>query len=287
MKKILVTGGLGFIGSFLVERLLKEGHVVDVVDDLSTGNINNKTFGPTYIFTDVTTFCSFDKKEYDVIFHLANNSRIARSFEYPKETLLNNYTSTVSILEYMRMFCPKAKLYFASSSTTNFTDRFNNPYTFSKYSCDELLELYHLHYNIDYSIVKFYNVYGSMREKDLGEYTTVIRKFKKLVKENLPLTVYDGTRQRDFTYIDDTIDALDMILNKNFNEKVYNIGTGKSYSIQQIADAFEHPIIYEPEKRKYELHSTLCEPNIPGWEAKTDVIEHIKEWKKENANSQG
>lgn len=285
MKKILITGGLGFIGSFLVDRLLTEGHDIDVVDDLSTGNINNKTIGPTYIITDVTTFCSFDKKEYDVIFHLANNSRIARSFEYPKETLLNNYTSTVSILEYMRMFCPKAKLYFASSSTTNFTDRFNNPYTFSKYSCDELLELYHLHYNIDYSIVKFYNVYGSMREKDLGEYTTVIRKFKKLVKENLPLPVYDGTRQRDFTYIDDTIEALDMILNKNFNEKVYNIGTGKSYSIQQIADAFDHPIIHEPEKRKYELHSTLGEPNIPGWEAKTDVIEHIKEWKKENADS--
>lgn len=278
-NKVLITGGLGFIGSFLTERLVSEGYHVEVVDDLSTGSIENKFFGPIYHYTTVSKFCELYEKQFDIIFHLANNSRIARSFEFPRETLMNNYESTLSILEYIRKNCPSAKLFFASSSTTNFTDRFNNPYTFSKYSCDELLHLYKMHFNVDFSIIKFYNVYGSFRERNLGEYTTVIRKFKELVIENKPLTVYDGTRSRDFTHIDDTIDALSLILNKNMSESLYEIGSGKSYTISEIAEAFNHPIEYQPDKRKYELQTTLCEPNIPGWKAKKDVIQHVKDWK--------
>jgi nucleoside-diphosphate-sugar epimerase len=120
---------------------------------------------------------------------------------------------------------------------------------------------------------------------NLGEYTTIIRKFKQLVSDDMPLTVYDGTRSRDFTHIDDTIEALSLILNKNIEEPIYNIGTGVSYTIQEIADAFDHPIEYYPDKRKYELHTTLCSPNIPGWKSKVNVIEHIKQWKKDYADS--
>ena len=284
---ILVTGGLGFVGSFLVERLVDLKHNVTVVDNLSTGSkqwmIEKDTVD--YHIMDVVDFCAINNKPFDIIYHLANNARISMSFEYPKETLLNNYESTIAILEYMRRYCGTAKLYYASSSTTEFTDKFNNPYTFSKFTCDDILELYHLHYNIDYSIVKFYNVYGSMREADLGEYTTIIRKFKQKVEMNLPLPVYGPDRRRDFTSIEDTIDALEIILNQNDQQKVYHIGTGTNYSIQEIADAFDHPIDYQTDKRLYELHTTLSKPNITGWQAQKNVIDHIKKWKKNYAIS--
>jgi UDP-glucose 4-epimerase len=284
---ILVTGGLGFVGSFLVERLVDLKHNVTVVDNLSTGSkqwmIEKDTVD--YHIMDVVDFCATNNKPFDIIYHLANNARISMSFEYPKETLLNNYESTIAILEYMRRYCGTAKLYYASSSTTEFTDKFNNPYTFSKFTCDDILELYHLHYNIDYSIVKFYNVYGSMREADLGEYTTIIRKFKQKVEMNLPLPVYGPDRRRDFTSIEDTIDALEIILNQNDQQKVYHIGTGTNYSIQEIADAFDHPIDYQTDKRLYELHTTLSKPNITGWQAQKNVIDHIKKWKKNYAIS--
>lgn len=284
---ILVTGGLGFIGSFLVERLAKDGHQIDVVDNLSTGSfdwaIRDKNV--FYYFEDVVEYCSRHNKGYDIIFHLANNARISMSFDYPKETLLNNYQSTISILEYMRNYCPKAKLYYASSSTTEFTDRFNNPYTFSKFACDDILELYNKHYSIDFSIVKFYNVYGSMREADLGEYTTIIRKFKQKVHQNLPLPVYGPDRRRDFTHVDDTVEALAKIVTFNDQQKVYHIGTGSNFSIQEIAEAFDHPIDYQLDKRPYELHTTLSKPNVAGWSAQKNVIEHIRKWKENYAIS--
>jgi UDP-glucose 4-epimerase len=282
---ILVTGGLGFIGSFLVERLVSLGHKVDVVDNLSTGSTEWEIDGAEYHIMDVVDFCAINTKKFDVIYHLANNARISMSFEYPKETLLNNYQSTIAILEYMRSYSPDAKLYYASSSTTEFTDKFNNPYTFSKFTCDDILELYKIHYGIDYTIVKFYNVYGSMREADLGEYTTIIRKFKQKVEENEPLPVYGPDRRRDFTHIDDTVDALEKILSFNQQMDVYHIGTGTNFSIKEIAEAFDHPIDYQLDKRKYELHTTLSKPNIPGWITRKNVIEHIKQWKKDYAIS--
>ena len=283
--RILVTGGLGFIGSFLVERLMRD-HEVDVVDNLSTGDIKWMAQGKVnYYLTDVVDYCNSTAKPYDVIYHLANNARISMSFDYPKETLLNNYQSTIAILEYMRKTNPSGKLYFASSSTTEFTDKFNNPYTFSKKVCDDILYLYNMHYGIDFSIVKFYNVYGSMREKDLGEYTTVIRKFKQKVEEGFALPVYGPDRRRDFTHIDDTVDALEIILKKNDTNRMFHIGTGQNYSIQEIAGAFDHPVEYQLDKRPYELHTTLSLPNVSGWVAKHDVINHIKEWKDNYASS--
>jgi nucleoside-diphosphate-sugar epimerase len=119
-----------------------------------------------------------------------------------------------------------------------------------------------------------------MREKDLGHYTTIIRKFKQLYLEKKPLTIIgDGTRRRDFTSIEDTINAL-IVLSKLENHEVsYGVGTGKSYSIYEIAKAFNHPVEYI-EDRKYELMDTLCAyTSIPNWKSKHDVVEHIKNWK--------
>jgi len=284
--KILVTGGLGFIGSHFVDELLEFNHEVHVVDNLSTGLIENRNDRAVTFIMDVADFCHKFNYKYDKIFHLANCARIVRSFEYTEETLLNNYDSTVALCEYIRR-TGSGHLFFASSSTTEFTDHFNNPYTFSKYMCDHLLDFYKVRFNIPSSLVKFYNVYGSMREKDLGEHTTVIRKFKQKVLENKPLTIVgDGSRRRDFTSIYDTVNAL--VLLNEYNEtyeSTYHLGCGVNYSILELAKAFDHPYEFI-EDRKYELQNTICtKKNVPKWKPFDDVIEHIKQWRKENASS--
>jgi UDP-glucose 4-epimerase len=284
--KILVTGGLGFIGSHFVDELLEFNHEVHVVDNLSTGLIENRNDRAVTFIMDVADFCHKFNYKYDKIFHLANCARIVRSFEYTEETLLNNYDSTVALCEYIRR-TGSGDLFFASSSTTEFTDHFNNPYTFSKYMCDHLLDFYKVRFNIPSSLVKFYNVYGSMREKDLGEHTTVIRKFKQKVLENKPLTIVgDGSRRRDFTSIYDTVNAL--VLLNEYNEtyeSTYHLGCGINYSILELAKAFDHPYEFV-EDRKYELQNTICtKKNVPRWKPFDDVIEHIKQWRKENASS--
>jgi len=289
--KILVTGGLGFIGSHFVDKLVeykdKYRHLnmeIHVVDNLSTGQIENRNDQAVTFIMDVTEFCHKFNYQYDKIYHLANCARIVRSFEYTEETLLNNYDSTVALCEYIRR-TGSGHLFFASSSTTEFTDHFNNPYTFSKFMCDHLLEFYRVRFNISSSLVKFYNVYGSMREKDLGDHTTIIRKFKQKFLFNEPLTIVgDGSRKRDFTSIHDTIEALLTLMHLQTYEDVYHLGTGKNVSIKEIAEAFDHPYIHI-EDRKYELQDTLCtKQNIPDWEPKDDVIKYIKQWRQQHAN---
>jgi len=284
-KRILVTGGLGFIGSHLVDRLIEKDYHVDVVDNLSTGKIENINNLASTFITDVKTFCDKNNVKYDKIYHLANNARIARSFYFVEETLLNNYVSTVSLCEYIKR-TQSGHLFFASSSTTEFTDRYNNPYTFSKFVCDDLLEMYRSLFDVKSSLLKFYNVYGSMREKDIGEHTTVIRKFKTQFLNNQPLTVIgDGSRKRDFTSIEDTVDGLILLVNKNNYDVKYNLGTGNNVSILDVAKAFEHPYIHV-EDRKYELQDTICtKQNLLGWLPSDNVIDHIKLWRKQNATS--
>jgi UDP-glucose 4-epimerase len=284
--KVLVTGGMGFVGSHLVDSLIEQNHDVTVVDNLSTGAWSNRNEKAINHIMDVVRFCKGSNEQFDIIFHFANNARIARSFTFVEETLLNNYNSTVAVCEYIRTKSPQARLIFASSSTTEFVDMFNNPYTFSKVVCDQLLELYADHFGLRYDIVKFYNAYGSMRESNLGIHTTVIRKFKQQVLDGEPLTIVgDGRQLRDFTFIDDTIEALNCIINVKPKEETYHIGTGEVHSINDLAAAFDHPML-NIEKREYETLFVICrDRNVPNWEPKTNVIEHIREWRKTNGAS--
>jgi UDP-glucose 4-epimerase len=279
-KRILITGGLGFVGSHLVDSLVKKNHVT-VVDDLSTGRIENINMDAVTYVETVDEYIRKNRNEkFDIIFHFANCARIARSFEFCEDTLLNNYNSTVLMCEFIKRKNPHAKLIFASSSTTEFADKFNNPYTFSKVVCDEVLQLYKKHYELNFDVVKFYNVFGSDRESLMGEYTTIIRKFMDAVEKDELLTVYGtGAQSRDFTYIGDTIEALHIVGNLPSEGKTYHIGTGKSTQILEVAQTFKHKY-YHAKPRAYEVAFVMCkEPNVPGWKAKTNVIDWITAWK--------
>lgn len=281
-KKILVTGGLGFVGSHLVDSLVEHNDVT-VVDNLSTGDLFNINKEAVTLIQDVEDFVKHSDEQFDIIYHFANCARIARSFEFCEETLLNNYHTTVAICEYIKKTNPETKLIFASSSTTEFADRLNNPYTFSKVVCDEMLQLYQRHFGLKFDVVKFYNVYGSKRESLLGDYTTIIRKYIDLYEKDEMLVVYGtGAQSRDFTHIDDTIEALHIVGDLPSEGKTYHIGTGSATQILEVARAFRHKY-YHAKPRDYEVAFVMCKfPNVPGWKAKHNVIDWITQWRDEH-----
>ena len=279
----LVTGGLGFVGSHLVDRLVRAGREVHVIDDLRTGNLSNANPQSKIIRLELTAALASMESRYDRIYHLANSARIYQSFETVSETIGNNFNTTLAICEYARRTA-SGPVFFASSSTTEFVEPTNNPYTFSKSICDQLIDFYGKKVGVRACVVKFYNVYGSMREADIGISTSVIRKFKKQYLNKEPLTVIgDGSSRRSFTSIEDTVDALMILDGLTELDGMYHIGSDKTYSISDIVSAFGASHINLP-ARDYERSEIACQgSNVPGWAPRVDLLDHIRAWVKANS----
>ena len=276
---IIVTGGCGFIGSHLTKRLLENGFAVTVVDDNRTGNVFYEHEAVEYWKSDVKDF-NPHKSHIEppvAIFHLANSPRVRRSLEYPTETIVNNVASTCAVSDWARTF--NIKLFFATSSSTQYTESRGNPYTFSKLVCEETLNLYRTLYSLDYVLMFFYNVYGP-GEADYGEYSTVVRKFKNDYLAGKPLTVFGtGKKERDFTHVDDVVQGLVQLLADPSLPSTAHFGKGDPKTISSIADAFDHHVVHSFD-RKGEAQSTLCKN--PYIECPNDVHDYIKRWVKEN-----
>tara|TARA_R110002074_G_scaffold123683_1_gene259464 strand:- start:81366 stop:82256 length:891 start_codon:yes stop_codon:yes gene_type:complete len=274
MSCYIVTGGCGFIGSHLVEALLATGNKVVVIDDMRSGSHVVKDENVQYVTEEV---CSVDiEGRYDGIFHFANTPRIRLAYEKPLLALRNGIDPTIHIAELARKF--KCPLYFASSSSTIYSDRTSNPYTLSKAVSQDILDMYWELYNVPSHILYFYNVYGP-READYGIHSTVIRSFKNAIQIESPLHIYGtGKKTRDFTHVDDVVDGLLNLILMKKKPRHAHFGTGNPYSIKEIADAFEHPVVYEFDK-KGEAQDTICE--TPFIVANYDVIDYIKFWKRE------
>jgi UDP-glucose 4-epimerase len=199
------------------------------------------------------------------IFHLANSPRIRRALEYPTETIINNIATTCAVADWARVF--NCKLFFATSSSTQYIESQENPYTFSKVCCESVLTLYRKLYSLDYVLMYFYNVYGP-READYGEYSTVVRKFKMDYLQGKPLTIYGkGDKERDFTH--PGLPA------------VAHFGKGEPKTISSIANAFGSPVVHTFD-RKGEAQRTCCE--TPYITCPNDVHKYIKQWVQENKN---
>tara|TARA_B100000131_G_scaffold10181_1_gene10729 strand:+ start:3040 stop:3918 length:879 start_codon:yes stop_codon:yes gene_type:complete len=278
---IIVTGGCGFIGSHLVENLVDQGFFVTVVDDNRSGNHYLENENVEYHKIDVFNFDPFHAsiEPPACIFHLANSPRIRRAMEYPTETITNNINTTCKVMDWARIF--NCKLFFATSSSTQYAESKANPYTFSKLVCEEALHLYRKLYSLDYVLMFFYNVYGP-READYGEHSTVIRKFKMDYLQGNPLKIYGtGKKERDFTHVHDVVQGMLQLMIDPSLPSVAHFGKGEPKTISSIADSFGHPVVHTFD-RKGEAQRTCC--TSPYIECPNDVHEYIKQWVQENKN---
>ncbi len=276
---VLVTGGAGFVGTNLIKQLLKEGHKVVSIDNYHTGLKSNHQDGAQYIEFDIRNINDYSAwGEFDIVYHLAAIARIQPSFKDPYDYFTANANATFKIAKYCSD--KNIPLVFAGSSSHH-SGKFKNPYTFSKDVSEEIIQLFQQHYGLKASITRFYNVYGPYHLKE-GGYCTLIGKWETCLEDHRPLTIYgDGTKRRDFTHIDDIVDALVLINEKQAWGHIFELGRGKNYSIKEIADMFQTDIDYEVDKPG-EAQETLCTDKLAneilGWEAKLNIEDYIKNY---------
>ena len=253
-KKAIVTGGAGFIGSNLVDKLVNMGVEVHIIDDLSTGfekNINPKaTFHKIDISTLNPEAAWYEFKNTDVIFHTAALARVQPSIENPIPFDNVNISGTLRMLMLSHKLGIKRFVYSASSSAygnvkktpTSETHPTNplSPYGLQKYVGEQYCRMFSQVYNLDTVSLRYFNVYGEKMNLE-GAYKLVIPIFANQILEGKPLTINnDGEQRRDFTYIGDVVKAniLAATHSKNLNGEVFNIGNGDNYSVNELADMF-------------------------------------------------
>ena len=249
MKTILIAGGAGFLGSHLAEHLVQKYKVV-IVDNLSSGlidNIKNVHSKIEFIQEDVETF-QYNKK-IDIVIDLASRASRVEWETYPVEVALSNSAGTNNLI---KMALKNSALFIYASSSEIYgnpeliptpetyvgkVDTLSSraPYDEGKRFSEALVKSYEKEYGLDNIIVRFFNTYGPrMRGGDF--YGRVIDRFIKQALNSEPITVYgDGKQTRSFTYVSDTVDAIDILINSGKRGEVYNIGNDQEMSIIKIA----------------------------------------------------
>lgn len=281
MKKyILVTGGAGFIGSNLCEKLADDpNNMVYSLDNYSTGNKANHVPRVTYIEGETANIAKLINFSPDAIYHLGEYSRVEQSFDDIEKVWRSNKDGIFAVLE----FCRKtgAKLIYAGSST-KFGDgglgRSQSPYAWTKASNTELVENYGTWFNVPYAIVYFYNVYGK-REIAAGKYATLIALFKEKTLRGEPLTVVSpGTQKRNFTHIDDIINGLVLVGEHGYGDE-FGIGSPESYTILEIAQKFGGEIVMLPERKGNRMTADVvtAKTEALGWKATKSIDCYIRE----------
>ena len=277
--RVLVTGGVGFVGTNLIKRLLKENHTVVSLDNYSTGKKENEQDGCTYLNMDVNNLEHMSNlkllSDFDVIFHMAALARIQPSLKRPQESIHANTNGTLNILELART--NNIPVIYAGSSSFHH-GLYGSPYAWSKYAGEQLCELYSKVYGLSTAICRFYNVYGP-HQLESGEYSTVLGIFERQFRNNEPLTVTgDGEQRRDFTHVDDIVDRLYKCVGKNFKADIFELGRGMNFSINEIVDMFGAEKKYIP-ARKGEYPSTLCDTTLAkdklGWVPVKNLKDYI------------
>ena len=282
--KVLVTGGVGFIGTNLIKELLKDENEVVSIDNYSTGLKENELDGCKYYNVNICDYKNFDQyiEDVDLVFHLAALPRIQPSFKNPLTTFKTNVEGTINLLDWCKE--KNAPLVYAGSSSTH-GGVYKNPYTFTKWQGEELCKLYSKVYSLQTAICRFYNVYGPHQLTE-GEYCTVIGIFERQKNNGEVLTITgDGQQRRDFTHVDDIVDGLikcglDLIKedNSKANGETFELGRGINYSINEVANMFGGEKIYIDQK-KGEVRDTLCidskAKELLNWNPKRNLEDYI------------
>jgi len=283
--KILITGGAGFVGTNLIKTLKKQKPKAElfVIDNYSTGYDHNKQEGVKYYnynIEDNLATLQMENIKPDVIYHLAALARIQPSFKYPNPTFDSNTQGTQRVLEYARNNGNIPVIYAGSSSTHGGV--YKNPYTFSKWVGEELCKMYSKVYNVPTIITRFYNVYGEHMIPGNSAYSTVIQIFDEQYKNGKPLTVTgDGEKRRDFTHVLDICDALVSCSNHpELRAGFFELGRGKNYSINEVADMYGTSKIYIDE-RPGEAQTTLADfseaKNVLNYNPTRNLEDYVKQ----------
>ncbi len=255
-KTILVTGGAGFIGSNLIEELVKDKtNRVISLDNYFTGSKKNHIPGAEYREGHTKDIEKYVPETPDILYHLGEYSRIAKSIEEPELVFDLNMIGTFAVLEYWRK--RKCKLVYAGSST-KFTSvstegiegRDRSPYSWAKAANSDLASNYGKWFNLPYSIAYFYNVYGPRERADWKKgYGTVIKEFKQKYLAGLPCEVNaPGTQTRAFTHVDDTINGLILIGEKGKPDE-YAICAKEVFSLLDVAKMFGCEVVMRPQTK--------------------------------------
>ena len=304
--KALITGGSGFIGSHLSDLLIKLGHEVIVIDNLSNGRLENISH---LLDHKQFTFHRLDIKDLesirpifiniDWVFHLAGMADIVPSIESPKDYYDCNVTGTFNVLEASRSENVKKIVYAASSSSYGIPDNYPTPetaeirpqypYALTKYMGEELLMHWSKTYRIPSISLRLFNVYGP-RSRTTGTYGAVFGVFLSQKIHGKPFTVVgDGTQTRDFTYVTDVADAFLKAAEVSETGKVLNVGSDNHYSVNYLVELLGGEVVNIP-KRPGEPDCTFADTTrihkVLNWEARVtfkdgvgEMLSHLNDWK--------
>jgi UDP-glucose 4-epimerase len=282
-KPVVVTGGAGFVGSHLCERLVRDGYRVISLDNYFAGSKENHVAGVEYREGHTKDIESFISESPSMIYHLGEYSRVAPSLEEPEVVFDLNMTGTFAVLEFWRK--RKCKLVYAGSSTKHVGAREDGvegrdlaPYTWMKAANTELVVNYGRWYEIPYAIVYFYNVYGP-RERTAAEYGTVIETWRQAIQSGNPLPVRSpGTQERAFTHVLDTVDGIVLVGEKGEGDN-FGIGTDEVFSLLHVAEMFGGKIEMLPPTKttraSAEVDSTKT--RALGWEPKRHLPDYVRD----------
>jgi len=297
-KKVLVTGGAGFIGSNLVDALIDKGFDVIVNDNLSSGKKEYLNPKAKFYKADIRNLEKIKPlfRKVDYVFHLAAQPRIQPSIINPAESHSNNVVGTLNVLIAARDAKVKKFIYSASSSAygdqeklplrEDMSPRPKSPYSLFKLIGEQYCKLFTEIYDLPTVCLRYFNVYGP-RQSCEGAYATVIGIFLRQAKAGEPLTIVgDGNQTRDFTNVMDVVKAniLAMESSRVGQGEVINIGTGKNYTINKIASLISKESIHTP-PRLAEIRDTLADNSkakeFLEWQPTIEIeqgIEELKRW---------
>jgi UDP-glucose 4-epimerase len=207
---------------------------------------------------------------------MAAIARIQPSFDNPKDYFTTNANGTLNLVDW----CSKndIPIIYAGSSSKH-SGRFKNPYTFSKDVGEDIVELYQNHFGLSVSVARFYNVYGPHQLLE-GGYTTLIGRWIHNIKNNIQCVIYgDGSKRRDFTHIDDIVEALVRIPQKNAWGYSFELGRGKNHSVNEVAEMFGITPEYtddKPGEAIDTLNTDIVAKEVLDWEATIELEDYIK-----------
>ena len=290
-KKIVITGGAGFVGSNLIEYILNKEKKINIIslDNYSSGTKSNHIKNPRVQYINgntknISKILNIYKKQIIAIFHFGEFSRIYQSFIKLNDCINSNFIGTHEVFN----FCLKNKIKLIYSATSasignKGKDKNLSPYAFTKSINLEMLENFKKWFNFKFDIIYFYNVYGP-RQISTGNMATVIGIFQNQLIKNLPLTVVKpGTQTRRFTYILDTVKVCYLAWKKN--KCIHSsISNKKSYSIVEVAKMFSDKIKFLPARQGERYASALASLNLSNkvhkYFGKTDLKNYINNIKK-------